>query len=81
MFPLEYFFSRALPSGSGDGIAPERAKTAIKELIGQEDKRKPLSDQKLCELLEARGMMLSRRTVAKYRDEMGIPSTSGRKEF
>lgn len=81
MFPLAYFFSRALPSGSGDGIAPERAKTAIKELIGQEDKRKPLSDQKLCELLEARGMVLSRRTVAKYRDEMGIPSTSGRKEF
>ena len=81
MFPLSHFFSRALPSGGGDGIAPEEAKAVIRELIGREDKRKPLSDQKLCELLEQRDMLLSRRTVAKYRDEMGIPSTSGRKEF
>ena len=56
--------------------------SAIKSFgFTDEDKKKPLSDQKLCELLAEQDLVLSRRTVAKYRDEMGIPSTSGRKEF
>lgn len=81
LYPLSYFFSRALPSGGGEGVSPERAKTAIRTLIDGEDRRKPLSDQKLCDLLGKQGLLLSRRTIAKYRDEMGIASTSGRKEF
>lgn len=81
VFPLGYFFSRALPAAGGDGVSAERAKTELKKLIDGENKKKPLSDQKLCELLTARGIEISRRTVAKYRDEMGVPSTSGRKEF
>ena len=81
VFPLGYFFSRALPSTSGDGVSPERAKAAIRALIEGEDKRRPLSDQKICDLLAQRELVVSRRTVAKYRDEMGIPSTPGRKVF
>jgi RNA polymerase sigma-54 factor len=82
VFPLGYFFSRSLPtSGGGGSVSAEQVKTALKTLIHDEDKKKPLSDQKLCTLLASQGMEISRRTVAKYRDELGIPSTSGRKEF
>ena len=81
VFPLGYFFSRALPVGSGDSVSAEQVKTALKKLIEEEDKKKPLSDQKLCDILAGQGIEISRRTVAKYRDEMGIASTSGRKEF
>lgn len=80
VFPLNHFFSRALPAG-GDGVSSERVKSVIRALIDGEDKKKPLSDQKLCDLLGEQKLVLSRRTVAKYRDEMGIPSTSARKEF
>ena len=59
----------------------EQAKAAIRRLIDQEDKRKPLSDQMLCQALAGQDLTVSRRTVAKYRDEMGIPSALGRKEL
>lgn len=62
-------------------MSPDRAKTRLRALIDGEDKKKPLSDQKLAERLAAEGVPLSRRTVAKYRDELGIPSTAGRKTF
>lgn len=81
VFPMGHFFSRALPSSGGDSVSAEKVKAAIRALIEQEDKKKPLSDQKLCDMLLERELILSRRTVAKYRDEMGIPSTSGRKVF
>ena len=78
---MSHFFSRALSAGGGDGVSPEKAKAAIRALIDGEDKKRPLSDQKLCDLLTQQDLILSRRTVAKYRDEMGIPSTTGRKVF
>lgn len=81
LFPLAYFFSRALMASDSEGVSPEKAKNAIRLLIEQEDKRHPISDQKLCNLLAEQEIQISRRTVAKYRDELGIPSTSGRKEF
>ena len=62
-------------------ISNSRAKALLKKLIAEEDKRKPLSDQKLCERMSAQGCALSRRTVAKYRDELHIPSTTGRKQY
>ena len=65
----------------GGGATPEKAKNLLRELIDGENKAKPLSDQKLCQLMEERGVEISRRTVAKYRDELGIPSTAGRKTF
>lgn len=81
VFPLSYFFSRGLPAGDGDSVSSECARAAMKALIDQEDKSHPISDQKLCELLAKQNILLSRRTVAKYRDMMGIPSTSGRKRI
>ena len=81
VFPLSYFFSRAVPASGGDSVSAEQAKSVLRQLIAGEDRRKPLSDQKLVALLEEEGIAISRRTVAKYRDELGIPSTSGRKEF
>lgn len=79
LFPLGDFFSRAV--GVGEENSAEQIKARLRTLIEQEDKRKPLSDQKLCDLLAGQGMGLARRTVAKYRDEIGYPSAPGRKEF
>lgn len=81
-YPLSYFFSRRLSGGGeGAGTSPEAAKALLKELIRQEDKRRPLSDQKLCERMAQRGCVLARRTVAKYRDELEIPGAAGRKQL
>ena len=85
VYPLSYFFSRSLGSSrakaAGDAVSPDTAKNLLKKLIAGEDKKKPLSDQKLCELMAKEGCELSRRTVAKYRDELGIPSTTGRRQM
>lgn len=80
LFSMSEFFSRALPAG-GEEHSGAQAKAFIRGWIEQEDKRKPLSDQKLCDALAEQGLIISRRTVAKYRDEMGFPSAPGRKEF
>jgi len=53
----------------------------IRELVQEENPQKPLSDQKLANILQDKGMDISRRTVAKYRDEIGIPSTSRRRRY
>ena len=84
VYPLSYFFSRSLGGGVvGARATPllHTAKAMLKKLITEEDKHKPLSDQKLCELMAKDGCEISRRTVAKYRDELGIPSTTGRKQY
>lgn len=82
VFPLSYFFSRGLSSSDGEeGASADKAKAAIQEAIAGENRKKPLSDQKLMEVLAGKGVELSRRTVAKYREELGIASTNGRKEF
>lgn len=57
------------------------AKKKLQELVDQENKAKPLSDQKLAELLKEEAIAISRRTVAKYRDALGIPSSSKRKRY
>lgn len=82
VYPLSYFFSRSLGDrAGGETTSPDFAKAMIKRLIAAEDKRKPLSDQKLCALMAQEGCELSRRTVAKYRDELNIPSTTGRRQY
>ena len=83
VYPLSYFFSRGLGSAAGgdEAASPDAAKALLKKLIAGEDKKKPLSDQKLCQLMAEQGCPLSRRTVAKYRDELHIPSTTGRKQY
>lgn len=84
MFELRMFFTQALQSSDGregDQVSAGRAKTMIEELVQKENKNKPLSDQKIVEELEAKGMNLSRRTVAKYREQLGIPSSTKRKRY
>lgn len=81
VYPVNHFFTRALTLSSGDNVSAEKVKAAIRNLIAGENKKKPLSDQKICDLLTGQGLVLSRRTVAKYREVMNIPPAAGRKEF
>ncbi|MBG9940980.1 RNA polymerase factor sigma-54 [Brevibacillus formosus] len=81
IFELKYFFTSALSTSSGEATSSESVKRRIKALIEQEDRKSPLSDQKLGELLLTEGIEISRRTVAKYREEMLIPSSAKRKRF
>ena len=78
-FPLKYFFSDALVTDSGEELSTREIKAALRELIDEEDKKKPLSDDVLSELLKERGYPVARRTVAKYRDQLGIPVARLRK--
>ncbi|MDO4749442.1 MAG: RNA polymerase factor sigma-54 [Eubacteriales bacterium] len=71
-------FTRSLNGTSG--TSTDRARVGIRRLIDAEDKQHPLSDQKLCDLLAAEGVHLSRRTIAKYREEMNIPGTLVRRQ-
>ncbi len=80
LYELKYFFSTGLPSVKGD-ISSTSIKSVIKDIIDKEDPKKPYSDQNIADILESRGAKISRRTVAKYRDEMEIPSSSMRKKF
>ena len=81
IFELKYFFnSRIQSSEAGGDLASESVKQKIKKHIAAEDPKKPHSDQKLCEMLEAEGMNIARRTVAKYREMMNIAPSSARKK-
>jgi RNA polymerase sigma-54 factor len=80
VFELKYFFSSAIGTTGGNiSVASESVKEIIKRLISGEDARKPLSDEKLVQLLKKEGIAVARRTVAKYREGAGIPSSSGRR--
>ena len=77
---LKYFFSSHVGTDSGGEASSTAIKEHIKELIGEENPKKPLSDNKLSELLAARGFKVARRTVAKYREMLGIGGSSERKQ-
>ena len=81
IFEIKYFFTSGVSGNSGEGIASESIKTFIREIVENEDPKAPLSDQAMVEMLAERGIDISRRTVAKYRDEMNLPSSSKRKRF
>ncbi|WMJ76374.1 MULTISPECIES: RNA polymerase factor sigma-54 [unclassified Sedimentibacter] len=81
LFELKYFFASSISETGGDGISSTSVKTQIQNLINGENSQKPMSDQKIAEMLSAEGIKISRRTVAKYRDEMRIPSSSMRRRF
>ncbi len=80
VFPFKYFFSKGVMNIDNE-MTVENLKKLIKSLIDAEDKAHPLSDQKLVNLLNARGITVARRTVAKYRNEMMIPDTSRRRKM
>lgn len=81
VFEMKYFFSTGLSDASGTQVSAESLKKILQEIIREEDPANPLSDQKLAELFGQRGVKISRRTVTKYRDELGIPSTNRRKRY
>jgi RNA polymerase sigma-54 factor len=77
---LKYFFSSELAADEG-GVSAHAVKQHIRELVAAEDPRQPLSDQVLCERLNALGIRVSRRTVAKYREQLAIPSSNKRRRL
>lgn len=81
IFELKYFFSSGVEGTDGEGISAESIKNYMKEIIEGEDPYKPLSDDKICQQLLERRINISRRTVAKYRDDLNIPSSSKRKRY
>jgi RNA polymerase sigma-54 factor len=80
-FELKYFFWSAVPTSDGQEVASEAVRSAIRDIIGREEKRRPLSDQKIADELRRMGFHISRRAVAKYRDQMGIGRAGFRKEI
>ncbi len=81
VFELKYFFSSALSTESGGEVSAKSAKLRIKEIISKEDTKKPMSDQKIANLLRKDGLIIARRTVAKYREQLGILPARHRKEY
>lgn len=78
-FPLRYFFSDSYTTSSGEELSTRAIKAALRELIEGEDKKSPLSDDALKDLLAQKGYPIARRTVAKYREQLGIPIARLRK--
>ena len=80
-FLLKYFFSESLATKSGEEVSTREVKTILNEAISKEDKTKPLTDEKLAELLKENGYLIARRTVAKYREQLNIPVARLRKQL
>ena len=81
IYELKYFFNSSIGCTGGDEIASEAVKSHIKSIVAQEDGKTPYSDQRIVELLKARGIEIARRTVAKYREMLGILPSSKRKSY
>lgn len=80
-FPLKYFFSESMQTESGEEVSNKEIKHFISEAVQYENKKKPLTDEELCELLNKKGYNIARRTVAKYREQLGIPVARLRKSL
>ena len=80
-FQLKYFFSESLSTTSGEEVSTREVKKILQDAVDAEEKRKPLTDQKLAELLKEKGYNIARRTVAKYREQLNIPVARLRKEL
>ena len=81
IFPLKYFFSEGLQTDSGEEVSTREIKRILKDCINGEEKKKPLTDEKLTEILQEKGYQIARRTVAKYREQLNIPVARLRKEL
>lgn len=79
VFEMKYFFHSGISSSYGDAVSSVTIKNRIKKIIEGEDPKKPLSDSKIVNLLQREGLMLARRTIAKYREELKIPTSNQRK--
>lgn len=81
IYPLRMFFSGGTTTAEGENVAWDAVKAKLKEVVDAEDKSKPLNDDQIVEALVAGGIKIARRTVAKYRDLMGIPPARKRKQY
>ena len=81
IFPLKFFFSNQLATTQGNSVSSEQVKAEIKKMINKENSAKPLSDQAVSTSLKERGIVVARRTVQKYREELGILSSRQRKNL
>ena len=80
VFEMKYFFHSGISSAYGETVSSVRVKERIRRMIAGEDPRKPLSDSRIVRLLQDEGLVLARRTIAKYREELKIPTSSRRRE-
>jgi RNA polymerase sigma-54 factor len=78
-FPLRHFFTDGYVTAEGDELSTREIKAALRDLVAAEDKQHPYSDETLCQLLASQGYPIARRTVAKYREQLGIPVARLRK--
>ena len=78
---MKFFFSSGLGSTMGNMVSAQSIKKMLEELIESEDAKKPYNDQRISEMFFEKGIKMSRRTVAKYRDELGIPPIKIRKRY
>ncbi len=81
IFPLKYFFSEGLQTDSGEEVSTREIKRILQDCIDNENKRRPLTDERLTEILQEKGYQIARRTVAKYREQLNIPVARLRKEI
>ena len=79
-FRLRHFFSDSVKTGSGEEMSTRRVKAALRDIIDKEDKSRPLSDDAIKDMMTAQGYPVARRTIAKYREQMGIPVARLRKQ-
>jgi RNA polymerase sigma-54 factor len=80
---MRYFFTPgySAQSAGGESVSNRAVMRRIEELVKAEDKRKPLSDSAVAKMLEAEGLEVARRTVAKYRERLGVPGSKQRKQY
>ena len=81
IFPLKYFFSEGMENKEGDEVSTRELKKALQECVDADDKKKPLTDEQLVEEMGKRGYKVARRTIAKYRGQLGIPLARWRKQL
>ena len=81
VFELKYFFSEGLETTSGEEVSNKEVKAILQDIVDNEDKSNPMSDQKLADALEERGFKIARRTVSKYRKQLSIPVARLRKQI
>jgi RNA polymerase sigma-54 factor len=79
-FEFKYFFGSHISTDTGGSVSSTAIKTLIKQAVGEENKEKPLSDTQIVDLLASKGLLVARRTIAKYRESLRIPAVHLRRK-
>ena len=81
IFPLKYFFSESIKNQAGEDVSTRELKKVLQEIVDAENKQQPLTDDEIVDMMKAKGYNVARRTIAKYRDQLGIPKSRMRREI